>query len=99
MSKQNDIETVMGKLKDGLISAAEANVQIVRMEGFRLITKLPAQARRDLNSAVKEGRLGHLRKDGLLPEVYFHPNSKAAAISARKNNANKSIAAIAGVVA
>lgn len=99
MSKQNDIETIMGKLEDGLISAAQANVQMVRLEGVRLVTKLHADVRRALNSAVKDGRLCHLRKDGLRPEAYFHPNSKGAAIAARNNNANKSIAAINGVLA
>ena len=97
MSKQNDIETVIGKLECGLISVSEANIEIIRLEGVRLITKLPADIRRALNNAVKEGNLGHLRKDGLRPEAYFHPNSKSAAIAARNNRLNLSIAAIKGV--
>lgn len=76
MALQNDIESITGRLQQGLISADEANVEMVRCAGVRLVTSsAPRDVRRALNAAVKEGRLGHLKKDGHKPEAYFHPNS------------------------
>lgn len=61
-----------------------ANVQIVRLMGVRIIRgKVPRDIRKALNAAVKEGKLGHLKKEGLKPEVYFHPNSRQNAIAER----------------
>lgn len=71
---QNDIERIEDKLQRGLITVAQANVEMVRVERVRLITnKLPREVRKALNEAVKKGALGHLKKDGYKPEAYFHP--------------------------
>jgi hypothetical protein len=71
------------------------NVEMVRMEGVRIIgSKVIAQVRKELNQGVKDGRLGHLKKDGAKPEVYFHPNSKGKAVDARNREALQSIEAL-----
>ena len=60
----------------GQIQANQANVEIVRIMGVRLIeARITRAVRTELNRAVKSGRLGHLPKDGLMPEAYFHPKS------------------------
>jgi hypothetical protein len=69
-----------------------ANIEIVRMMGVRLITsRVPRDCRIYLNVGVKMGKLGHLKKDGLKPEAYFHPNSKANAIAARNKAALEAV--------
>ena len=76
-----------------------ANIEIVRMMGVRLITsRVPRDCRKALNVGVKMGKLGHLKKDSLKPEAYFHHNSKANAIAARNKKAMQSIEAIRGIV-
>jgi hypothetical protein len=88
MNQQNDIEMVKDQLQRGLITTAEANIQMVRDERYRLITHLSNEIRKYLNDGVKAGMLGHLRKDGLKPEAYYHPNFKHLAIGARNKIAN-----------
>lgn len=70
---QNDFEHLKDKLNLGEMTAAEANVQKVRMQRVLLVSRLPADVRRALNEAVKRGDLGHMKKDGHKPEAYFHP--------------------------
>lgn len=61
------------KLASGeLPDVAAANVEIVLLMGVRIIrAPLSRDVRSALNAAVKDGRLGHLPKDGLMPEAYF----------------------------
>jgi hypothetical protein len=80
--------------KGELADAAAANVEIVRMMGVRIFRKVPSDLRKALNAAVKEGRLGHLKKNGLLPEAYFHPNSKNNAIGMRQREAREAAQSI-----
>ncbi|WP_250439368.1 hypothetical protein [Delftia tsuruhatensis] len=70
---QNDFEHLKDKLSLGEMTAAEANVQKVRMQRVLLVSRLPGDVRRALNAAVKRGDLGHMKKDGHKPEAYFHP--------------------------
>lgn len=94
----SDVESVMDEFRRGLISAAEANVQMVRCEGVRLIAgRVGRDVRAALNAAVREGRLGHLKKDGLKPEAYFHPNSEANARDQRNQKQARAYAAIARI--
>jgi len=73
----------------------EPNVEATRMMGVRIIRgKLPRAVRAELNKAVKSGRLGHLKKNGLLPEAYFHPNSLDRAKAMRNQEAYAGIQAI-----
>lgn len=72
-----------------------ANVAMIRMEGVRIIRgRVPACVRKELNAAVKAGALGHLKKDGLKPEAYFHPNAIDVAKERLTSEANESIRAI-----
>lgn len=74
------------------------NVSMIRVEGVRLCAgRIPREIRRELLDAVKAGALGHLKRDGLMPEAFFHPNSRAKALDARAREARAGIAAIAAV--
>lgn len=60
--------------------------------------KIPAQVRKELMAAVKAGVLGHLRRDGLKPEIFFHPDHKHGAIDRQRREAEYAIGNIAKVV-
>jgi len=76
------------------------NVANILAHGSRtIIGKVPAQVRNDLRAAVKAGVLGHLKKDGLKPEVFFHPVHRASAIAIREREALYSVGCIARCVA
>ena len=82
------------------MSLDDANVEIVRMMGVRLInTKMDRRTRSALMGGVKDGRLGHLPKSGVKPEAFFHPNSEANAKEERNKAANAAIRARAAVCA
>ena len=99
MSQQAALEYAKDMMDDGM-SAEDANVEIVRMMGVRLVKgKIDAQTRKALNAAVRDGRLGHLNKDGLRPEAYYHPNAKGHAIEMRDREAHASIQAVKDVCA
>jgi len=53
---------------------------------IRVVHKLPASVRKALNTAVKSGQLGHMPKDGVKPEVYYHPTFKHLAIEERNKH-------------
>lgn len=88
--QQNNRERLLDQLDRKVITVDDANVQLVLQERFRVVHKLPAAVRKALNAAVKSGKLGHLKKDGVKPEVYFHPNFKYLAVEER----NKHVAAL-----
>jgi hypothetical protein len=46
------------------------NVNLIIKEKYRIITKIPATVRKELNNAVKNGILIHFKKDGIIPECY-----------------------------
>lgn len=76
------------------------NVANILIGGTRVIRgKIPAQVRNQLRAAVKDGVLGHLRKDGLKPEIFFHPAHKNGAIERQKREAAYAIDCIASVMA
>lgn len=86
------------QMQQGKITAAEANVQMVRMEGVRLVHgKIPMEVRKALNAAVKAGVLGRLKKEGIRPEAYFHPNSINRAKELRNREQQSTIEALKGV--
>ena len=96
---QNHIEHLQDLLERGEITAEQANVEKVRMARVQLVTgKLPAQIRKTLNAAVKRGELGHWKKDGRKPEVYFHPAFDYMARKARGEHERNTLNALAGVV-
>ena len=85
-------------LMDSGMSAADANVALVRMEGVRIVeARIPREVRAALMAGVKDGRLGHLPKDGRKPEAFFHPNSIWKAKEARQKEENDTIRALAAV--
>jgi hypothetical protein len=84
-SYQNALDFVTNKMQMGEITVDQANVLIVQMMGVRVISnKLPASVRRALNAAVKTGELGHIKKEGLKPEVYHHKNARSRALTERE---------------
>lgn len=59
---------------------------------------IPAQVRRELRAAVGAGVLGHLKKDGLKPEIFYHPDHKHGAVERQKREAAYSIQCIKGAL-
>ena len=98
MSAQNDIEQITDKLERGLITSSTANVEMVLAQRFRVISnRLTKDVRKALNDAVKSKRLGHFKKDGYLPEVFFHPTFKHLAIDARNSHLRHMTTALSNV--
>jgi len=88
------------KMKRGEITADQANVLMVQLEGVRVIrAKLMANVRRALNQAVKNKELGHIKKDGLKPEVYHHINARATAIEIREREMREKLGRLSNVFA
>lgn len=84
-SYQNALDYANNKMQMGEITVDQANVLIVQMMGVRVISnKLPASVRKALNAAVKAGELGHIKKEGLKPEVYHHKNARPKALTERE---------------
>jgi hypothetical protein len=76
------------------------NAESIRIGASRVIRgRIPAQVRAELRAAVKAGYLGHLPKDGLKPEIFFHPDHKHGAIDRQKREAAYAVQCIAGVMA
>lgn len=97
-SYQNALEIASNKMQLGEITVDQANVLIVQMMGVRIVTKLPADVRKALNAAVKAGELGHIKKEGLKPEVYHHKNARAKALEARNRTAADSVKSICKII-
>jgi len=71
---QSEFEHLIGQVENGEFTPMEANVEIVLRQRVMLVTQsIPRDVRKVLNAAVKEGRLGHIKKSGYKPEAYFHP--------------------------
>lgn len=96
---QNLTEHFGDMVGTGKMTADEANVELVRAERVRVINgAVPAQVRRALNAAVKAGCLGHMGKQKLKPEVYYHPNFKYLANEQRDKIERESLQRIAMVM-
>ena len=75
------------------------NVENIRAQATRVIRgRVPAQVRKELSAAVKAGVLGRLKKDGLKPEIFFHPDHKNGAIERQQREAEYAVKCIASVV-
>lgn len=95
---QNDLEHLQDLIGRGVMTADQANVEMVRMTRFRVITgSMPASVRKVLNAAVKSGQLSHKSKSGHKPEVYYHPNFEHLANAERSRIERDTINAIAGI--
>jgi len=76
------------------------NVMQIRCQATRVIRgTIPQQVRRELMAAVKAGGLGRLKKDGLKPEIFFHPDHLHGAVERQKAEAMYSVKCIATVMA
>lgn len=76
------------------------NVEQILCQASRVVRgKIPAQVRKELMAAVKAGVLGRLPKDGLKPEVFFHPDHKNGAKERQAREAAYSVSCIATVMA
>lgn len=76
------------------------NAELIRAQASRVICgTVPRQVRAELREAVKAGYLGHLAKDGLKPEIFFHPDHKNGAIERQNREAEYAIGCIAKVLA
>jgi hypothetical protein len=96
-NEQNNLEKRLDLYQRGVITASEFNVLQVLENRFSVITKIPSKARKDLNDAVKKGVLGHIKKDGISPEVYYNPKFKHLATEAISKELSKTALAIKGV--
>lgn len=77
-----------------------ANVQLIRNEGIRVIQgSIFRFVRNELMSAVKSGSLGRLKKDGLKPEVFYHPDLEKKAIETQISWALNAINCIEKIIA
>jgi hypothetical protein len=97
-----DFETALkiaqNKMQIGEITVDQANVLAVQIAGVRLITAgIPASVRKALNAAVKEGELGHIKKEGLRPEAYHHINGRARALDERDRVFRSTLAAVSKI--
>lgn len=76
------------------------NVELIRKHATRVILgRVPAAVRKELMAAVKSGHLGRLPKDGLKPEIFFHPDHRNGAIERQIREATYSASCIAKVLA
>jgi len=76
------------------------NVTNILVQATRVIRgRIPAQVRAELRAAVQAGVLGHLKKDGLKPEIFFHPDHRNGAIERQQREAAYAIECISKVVA
>ena len=96
--KQNDSEHLQDLVQRGKMTPAEANVEMVRMSRVKVVRgSFPSGVRHALNAAVKAGELGHMKREGHKPEVYFHPSFEHMATGERNRIATEAVKAIAGV--
>ncbi len=85
------VEAIQEEMRNGLLTADQANVEMVLRMRFRITGKMPTQVRKSLFAAVKAGTLGRMKKDGLKPEAFFHPNFAYLAAAERNRIAAESI--------
>ena len=76
------------------------NVELIRKHGHRVVRgRIPREVRIELMAAVKAGDLGHLKKDGLKPEIFFDPDHLHLARDIQQREAQYAIGCIAKVMA
>jgi hypothetical protein len=92
---QNQKERLSDLIDTGKLTADQANVEKIKMERVHLVTcRMPAQVRRALSKAVKTGEIGHIKKDGKKPEVYYHLDFKYLVNGERSNHERKILKAL-----
>ena len=94
MTTQNIRERIMDRVERGELTTDQGNVEMVRAERVRVVTRLPAAVRKALNAAVKRGELGYMPKDGHKPACYHHPTFDYLAHAERSKREQATIHAI-----
>lgn len=75
------------------------NVANILAHGSRTIKgRVPQQVRKQLSAAVKAGVLGHLPKDGLKPEIFFHRDHRNSALEIQRREATYAVECIRRVI-
>lgn len=98
MLSQNDLENLIDLVERGEMTADEANVEMVRAAKVKVVSgSMPKDVRKALDEAVKCGKLGHYKKDGKKPEVYFHPSFDYLARSEQNKAAKEIVEALSKV--
>lgn len=81
-------------------SAFGPNVERILVQATLVVRgRIPGTVRRELMAAVKAGHLGRLPKDGLKPEIFFHPDHRNGARERQQREARYAIECIEKVVA
>jgi hypothetical protein len=76
------------------------NVEQILAKATRVVRgSIRRRVRAELMTAVKAGVLGRLKKDGLKPEIFFHPDHKNEAIELLHIEAEYAIKCISTVIA
>lgn len=97
---QSELENLYDRVSKHELTPAQANVEKVRMQRVKLVTaRIPAEVRKSLNQAVKDGLLAHKKRDGRKPEVYYHPNFDYLVEGERNAHARRKLEAVANVLA
>lgn len=75
------------------------NVEQILSQATRVVRgRIPREVRRELSLAVRAGVLGHLKRDGLKPEVFFHPDHRHGALERQAKEAAYAVSCIAQVL-
>lgn len=98
ISRNEALIIAQEEMRKGNMTVAEANVYIIQLEGVHVVTKMDKNTRKALNEAVKNGVLGHIKSEGLKPEVYHHKNARENALVKRDEIARNKINAISKIL-
>lgn len=75
------------------------NVEMIRKHATRIVRgSMPRQVRKELMDGVKKGHLGRLKKDGLKPEIFYHPDHYHGAVDLQKKEARYAVDCLAKVI-
>ena len=81
--KQNDLEHLKDMMQQEKMTAEEANIHKVEMQRVLVVFHLPASVRKALSQGVKAGRLEHIKKEWLKPEVFYKKGFEHLAVYER----------------
>lgn len=76
------------------------NAERIRAQASLVVRgRIPAAVRKELMAAVKMKQLGRLKKDGLKPEIFYHPDHAHGARERQQREADYAISCLKGVFA
>lgn len=92
-------EELKAALEQGRLHEVAPNAEQIRSQATRVVgCRVPQSVRQELRLAVKAGLLGHLPKDGLKPEIFFHPDHLHAARERQNREALYAVGCISKVM-